>query len=175
MRSKNSWAQAGVRLARAQAPLAGPGTHFTHVIVTVARWIRRSLGAQQYNCWVMRFPQKHIGVNESLQFGLFLEINESSAVFVSVKKGEELPSLRHFPVLFCFVEASNFKGSARLQGFTVLHNTKILKMTNENFIRTQNAKDNTERLSPRMCARRHLQSLEEKMNFKLKCLFDTLS
>lgn len=36
---------------RAQAPLAGLGTHFTHVMVTLARLEkRRSLGAQQYNC-----------------------------------------------------------------------------------------------------------------------------
>lgn len=37
--------------ARVQAPLAGPGAHFTHVIVTLARLQKmRLFGAQQYNC-----------------------------------------------------------------------------------------------------------------------------
>lgn len=37
--------------ARAQAPLAGLGAHFTHVIVILARLEKkRSFGAQQYNC-----------------------------------------------------------------------------------------------------------------------------
>lgn len=37
--------------ASAQAPLAGLGAHFTHVIVTLAGSEKgRSPGAQQYNC-----------------------------------------------------------------------------------------------------------------------------
>lgn len=111
--------------ARAKTPLAGLGAHFTHVIVTLALWKRRSMGVRQYNCWAMRFPQSHTGVYDSPQFGLFVEINESSACFVSCEDGGGASRRKHYDFCCLFLEALHFKRFVWIHQFTLLHNAKM--------------------------------------------------
>ena len=59
----------------------------------------------------MRFPRSHTGVHHSWQFGLFVEINESSAILFLVKPEEDLDNdTSGFIFLFCG-KPLNFKGA----------------------------------------------------------------
>lgn len=77
----------------------------------------------------MRFPQSHTGVYYPWQFGLFVEINESSAVLLLVKREEELYK-QNMRIYFFLYQGSHLNSKEPLEyppctdEFTLFHKVK---------------------------------------------------